>query len=39
MELAKDKGKISDKRKWSEVVKDSEILTTEEQMGHIPLMK
>lgn len=33
MELAKDKGKISDKRKWSEVVKDSEILTTEEQMG------
>lgn len=33
IELAKDKGKISDKRKWSEVVKDSEILTTEEQLG------
>lgn len=33
MELAKAKGKISDKRKWSEVVKDSEILTTEEQLG------
>jgi len=33
MELAKTKGKISDKRKWSEVVKDSEILTTEEQLG------
>lgn len=33
MELAKAKGKVSDKRKWSEVVKDSEILTTEEQLG------
>ena len=33
IELAKAKGKISDKRKWSEVVKDSEILTTEEQLG------
>ena len=33
MELAKAKGKISDKRKWSEVVRDSEILTTEGQLG------
>lgn len=33
MELAKAKGKVSDKRQWSEVVKDSEILTTEEQLG------
>ncbi len=33
IELAKAKGKVSDKRKWSEVVKDSEILTTEEQLG------
>lgn len=33
MELAKAKGKASDQRKWSEVVKDSEILTTEEQLG------
>ena len=33
MELAKAKGKDSDNRKWSEVVKDSEILTTEEQLG------
>ncbi len=33
MELAKAKGKASDERKWSEVVKDSEILTTEEQLG------
>ena len=33
MELAKVKGKVSDQRKWSEVVKDSEILTTEEQLG------
>lgn len=33
MELAKAKGKASDKRKWSEVVKDSEILTMEEQLG------
>ena len=33
MELAKAKGKASDNRKWSEVVKDSEILATEEQLG------
>ena len=33
VELAKAKGKVSDQRKWSEVVKDSEILTTEEQLG------
>ena len=33
MELAEAKGKISDKRKWSEVVRDSEILTPEEQLG------
>ena len=33
MELAKEKGKASDNRKWSEVVEDSEILTTEEQLG------
>lgn len=33
MELAKAKGKASDKRKWSDIVKDSEILTTEEQLG------
>lgn len=33
MELAKAKGKASDNRKWSEVVADSEILTTEEQLG------
>ena len=33
MELAKAKGKVSDNRKWSEVVRDSEILTTEEQLG------
>ena len=33
MELAEAKGKISDKRKWSEVVRDSEILTTGEQLG------
>ncbi len=33
MELAKAKGKVSDQRKWFEVVKDSEILTTEEQLG------
>lgn len=32
MDLAKAKGKVSDQRKWSEVVKDSEILTTEEQL-------
>lgn len=33
MELAKAKGKVSDNRNWSDVVKDSEILTTEEQLG------
>ncbi|MDE6852007.1 MAG: hypothetical protein K2J67_05900 [Lachnospiraceae bacterium] len=33
IELAKAKGKVSDKRKWSDIVKDSEILTTEEQLG------
>ncbi len=33
MELAKAKGKSSDNRKWSDVVKDSEVLTTEEQLG------
>lgn len=33
IELAKAKGKASEKRKWSEVVKDSEILTIEEQLG------
>ena len=33
MELAKAKGKVSDNRKWSDIVKDSEILTTEEQLG------
>lgn len=33
MELAKAKGKVSDNRKWSEVVRDSEIFTTEEQLG------
>lgn len=33
MELAKAKGKASDQRKWSDVVRDSEILTTEEQLG------
>ena len=33
IELAKAKVTVSDKRKWSEVVKDSEILTTEEQLG------
>lgn len=33
MELAKAKGKASDNRKWSDIVKDSEILTTEEQLG------
>lgn len=33
MELAKAKGKGSDNRKWSDIVKDSEILTTEEQLG------
>ena len=33
MDLAKAKGKASDNRKWSDIVKDSEILTTEEQLG------
>lgn len=33
MELAKAKGKSSDNRKWSDIVKDSEVLTTEEQLG------
>lgn len=33
IDLAEAKGKISDNREWSEVVKDSEILTTEEQLG------
>ena len=33
IELAKAKGKASDNRKWSDVVKDSEILSTEEQLG------
>ena len=33
MDLAKAKGKASEDKKWSEVVKDSEILTTEEQLG------
>lgn len=33
MELAKAKGKASENKSWSEVVKDSEILTTEEQLG------
>ena len=33
IELAEAKGKVTDNREWSEVVKDSEILTTEEQLG------
>ncbi len=33
IELAKAKGKTSENRKWSDVVKDSEILSTEEQLG------
>lgn len=33
IDLAEAKGKVSDNREWSEVVKDSEILTTEEQLG------
>lgn len=33
IELAKAKGRVSDKRKWSDIVRDSEILTTEEQLG------
>lgn len=33
IELAKAKGKASDNKKWSDVVKDSEILSSEEQLG------
>lgn len=33
IELAKAKGKVSDNRQWSDVVKDSEILSAEEQLG------
>lgn len=33
IELAEAKGKASENRKWSDVVKDSEILSTEEQLG------
>lgn len=33
IELAKAKGKTSEDRQWSDVVKDSEILSTEEQLG------
>lgn len=33
IELAKAKGKTSENRQWSDVVKDSEILSTEEQLG------
>ena len=33
IELAKEKGKTSENRKWSDVVKDREILSTEEQLG------
>ena len=33
VELAEAKGKVSDHRKWSDIVKDSEILSTEEQLG------
>lgn len=33
IELAKAKGKASENKSWSEVVKDDEILSTEEQMG------
>lgn len=33
MELAEAKGKVSEHRRWSDIVKDSEILTTEEQLG------
>ena len=33
IELAKEKGKTSENRHWFEVVKDSEILSTEEQLG------
>lgn len=33
MELARAKGKASENRAWSDVVKDSEILSAEEQLG------
>lgn len=33
IELAKEKGKTSENRQWFDVVKDSEILSTEEQFG------
>lgn len=33
MELAKAKGKISENKSWSEVVKNNEILSSEEQLG------
>lgn len=33
IELARAKGKASENKSWSEVVKDDEILSTEEQMG------
>lgn len=33
IELAKEKGKTSENRQWSDVVKDSEILSAEEQLG------
>lgn len=33
MELAKAKGKASENRNWSDVVSDSEILSSEEQLG------
>ena len=33
IELARAKGKASENKSWSEVVKDSEILSTEEQLG------
>lgn len=33
IELAKEKGKTSENRQWSDVVEDSEILSTEEQLG------
>ena len=33
IELAKEKGKTSENRQWSDVVKDREILSTEEQLG------
>lgn len=33
IELARAKGKASENKSWSEVVKDDEILSTEEQLG------